>query len=91
MDAALMPNDPQRLYYKKRCRLLLFVGLATLIAATMIVPYFAPLLDGYKLFGFPIGFYLTAQGSIIICIGLVFWHVAKQNRADREFGIMEDY
>ena len=40
--------------------------------------------------GFPLGFYMAAQGSLIIFVVLIFWFAAKQNRIDEECGVAED-
>ena len=40
--------------------------------------------------GFPLGFYMAAQGSLIIFVVLIFWFSARQDSIDREFGVAED-
>lgn len=86
-----MVNDPRRLEYYKKCRQIRITVLALLVSLTIIAPFFVSRLDSLILFGFPIGFYLTAQGAIILCIAIVFWFVTRQSRADREFGVIDDY
>lgn len=39
---------------------------------------------------FPLGFYMAAQGSLIIFVVLIFWFAIKQNKIDEEFGVAED-
>jgi putative solute:sodium symporter small subunit len=41
-------------------------------------------------FGFPLGFYMAAQGSLIVFVVLIFWFCSRQNSIDREFGVAED-
>ena len=40
--------------------------------------------------GFPLGFYMAAQGSLIVFVVLVFWFASRQNAIDREHGVAED-
>ena len=40
--------------------------------------------------GFPLGFYMAAQGSLIVFVVLIFWFARKQNQIDEEFGVHED-
>ena len=40
--------------------------------------------------GFPLGFYMAAQGSLIVFVVMLFVFAKQQNRIDREFGMAED-
>jgi putative solute:sodium symporter small subunit len=40
--------------------------------------------------GFPLGFYMAAQGSLIAFVVLCFWNSYAQNKIDEEFGVAED-
>jgi putative solute:sodium symporter small subunit len=39
---------------------------------------------------FPLGFYMAAQGSLIVFVVQLFLFAKQQNRIDREFGVAED-
>jgi putative solute:sodium symporter small subunit len=39
---------------------------------------------------FPLGFYMAAQGSLIIFVVMLFVFAKQQDRIDREFGVAED-
>jgi putative solute:sodium symporter small subunit len=43
-----------------------------------------PILD------FPLGFYMAAQGSLIVFVVMLFAFAKQQNKIDREFGVAED-
>jgi putative solute:sodium symporter small subunit len=43
-----------------------------------------PILD------FPLGFYMAAQGSLIVFVVMLFVFARQQNKIDREFGVAED-
>jgi putative solute:sodium symporter small subunit len=43
-----------------------------------------PILD------FPLGFYMAAQGSLIVFVVQLFMFAKQQDKIDREFGVSED-
>ena len=40
--------------------------------------------------GFPLGFYMAAQGSLIVFVVMLFMFAKQQNRIDREHGYAEE-
>ena len=40
--------------------------------------------------GFPLGYYMAAQGALIVFVVLIFWFCGRQDAIDREFGVAED-
>src|SRR6266851_160357 len=40
--------------------------------------------------GFPLGFYMAAQGSLIVFVVMLFVFARQQDKIDREFGVEED-
>jgi putative solute:sodium symporter small subunit len=40
--------------------------------------------------GFPLGFYMAAQGSLIAFVVMLFMFARQQDRIDREHGVAED-
>lgn len=40
--------------------------------------------------GFPLGFYMAAQGSLIAFVIILFVFARQQDKIDREFGFAED-
>jgi putative solute:sodium symporter small subunit len=47
-------------------------------------------LNEFKFLGFPLGFYMAAQGSLIVFVVMLFWFARRQNAIDAEFGVSED-
>jgi putative solute:sodium symporter small subunit len=39
---------------------------------------------------FPLGFYMAAQGSLIVFVVMLFMFARQQDDIDREFGVAED-
>jgi len=54
------------------------------------VHWFADSLNSISFIGFPLGFYMAAQGSLIIFVVLIFYLAYRQNKIDEEFGVAED-
>ena len=40
--------------------------------------------------GFPLGFYMAAQGSLIVFVVMLFVFARQQNKIDRDYGYAED-
>jgi putative solute:sodium symporter small subunit len=57
---------------------------------SFFVHFFARQLNEIVILGFPLGFYMAAQGSLISFVVLCFWNSSAQNRIDEEYGVAED-
>lgn len=55
-----------------------------------VVHMFVVPLNGIKILGFPLGFYMASQGSLIAFVVMLFWFAKAQNNIDTEFGMAED-
>lgn len=76
--------------YWRRTSGLMWLMLAIWLFAGFAVHLFAPSLNSIHVLGFPLGFYMAAQGSLIIFVVQLFWFAKAQNRIDEEFGVAED-
>lgn len=54
------------------------------------IHFFVRQLNEFTFLGFPLGYYMAAQGSLIVFVVLIFWFAARQNRIDEEYGVAED-
>lgn len=57
---------------------------------SFVVHWFASELNSITFIGFPLGFYMAAQGSLIVFVILIFWLAYSQNKIDEEFGVAEE-
>jgi len=55
-----------------------------------VIHFFVGALNEITFLGFPLGYYMAAQGSLIVFVVLVFWFSARQDSIDHEFGVAED-
>jgi putative solute:sodium symporter small subunit len=63
--------------------------LAIWFVVTFVASFFARELNGITVFGFPLGFYMGAQGSLVVYV-LIIWYYARQmNKLDEEYGVHE--
>jgi putative solute:sodium symporter small subunit len=86
--AELTPEKREE-YWRRTSRLMwIIMGLWALFS--FIIPAFAVQLNDIRIFGFPLGFYMAAQGSLIFYVVACFWNASAQNKIDKEFGVAED-
>jgi putative solute:sodium symporter small subunit len=76
--------------YWKKTSGLMWTVLAIWFVAGFGIHLFAPSLNTIHVLGFPLGFYMAAQGSLIIFVVGLFWFARRQNQIDEEFGVQED-
>ena len=86
--AELTPEQRDR-YWSKTSRLM-WIIMFLWVVFSFIIPAFAVQLNQFKVFGFPLGFYFAAQGSLIFYVWVCFWNASAQNKIDQEFGVAED-
>ena len=82
-------NSDQGAHWR-RTRGLMWITLAIWFVFSFVVHWFADALNGASFLGFPLGFYMAAQGSLIVFVVLIFWFARTQDKIDREFGVAED-
>ena len=78
-------------HWKKTTRLMLthlgiwfFFGYVIHMFVVPLNKIVIPVLD------FPLGFYMAAQGSLIVFVVMLFMFARQQDRIDREFGVHEE-
>lgn len=54
---------------------------------TYVAVFFSPRLNTIVNFGFPLGYYLGAQGSLVIFMILIFNYALRVNKADAGYGV----
>ena len=81
-------TDAQRTYW--RLNLLLTFGLLALwFGVTFVTGYYANELNAISFLGFPLGFYMFAQGSLVVYLLIIVVYVVVMNRLDRRYGVAE--
>lgn len=75
-------------YWKKTKGLMLFC-IAIWFIFGFGIHFFVEPLNTIVILGFPLGFYMAAQGSLIVFVVLIFWFAKRQNDIDAQFGVDE--
>lgn len=73
-----------------RTRNLMFVHIGIWFVFSFVVHWFATQLNTVSVMGFPLGFYMAAQGSLAVFVIQLFVFVRQQDRIDRQCGVAED-
>lgn len=75
-------------YWTKNVRLTAIL-MAIWFVVTYVVGYFAREFNEITVFGFPLGFYMGAQGSLIIYVIMIFYYARHMNKLDKEYDVAE--
>ena len=81
-------TDTQVHYWKKNLRLTL-VLLSVWFLVTFVMGFFARELASITIFGWPLSFYMGAQGSLIIYVVLIWFYQKRMRQLDIEHGVEE--
>lgn len=54
---------------------------------SLVVHWFARELNAYTFLGFPLGYYMAVQGSLIIFVVMIFYQNWRQDVIDEQAGI----
>jgi putative solute:sodium symporter small subunit len=88
-----MPTEQEReeAHWRKTTNLML-MHLGVWFFFGYIVHMFVNVLNKVTIpiLGFPLGFYMAAQGALIVFVVQLFLFARQQNKIDREFGFAED-
>ncbi len=80
-------TDKHKEYWQKNLKMTSFL-LAIWFVATFVVEYFARELNAITFIG-PLGFYMSAQGSLIIYVLIIWFYARYMNNLDQEYGVHE--
>ena len=80
---------PAKSYWKKTQQLTVAL-LVVWVVVTFIFSWFAPWLNQWQFLGFPLGFYMAAQGSIFLYLLMIWIYNRRMRQLDDEFGIDDE-
>jgi len=76
--------------YWLRTRRLTYFLLVLWVVITFGLPWFAEDLNPFSVFGFPLGFYMAAQGALIFYLGMIWFYNWRMRKLDSELGIDDE-
>jgi putative solute:sodium symporter small subunit len=85
-----MERTPEQIEYWRRNLKLTGALLGIWFVATFVVIWFARELNEIHFAGFPLAFYMGAQGSLIIYILIIGYYARRMNELDQEYHVSED-
>ena len=72
----------------KKTKGLMMLTLAIWFIFSIVIFMFGESLNNGSFLGYPLAYYMCAQGSIIFVV-LIFWFANRQEKIDEEFGFAE--
>jgi putative solute:sodium symporter small subunit len=84
-----MSQSTAEIHWSKTSKLMILM-MALWLFFSFIIHMFVVPLNGIKIFGFPLGFYMASQGSLIAFVAILFWFAKSQDKIDRDSGFAED-
>lgn len=81
-------TEKHKEYWQKNLRM---TGILLLLwfIVTFVIAYFARDLQSVTFIGFPISFYMGAQGSLAIYVAIIWYYAHYMNKLDLEYGVHE--
>lgn len=85
-----MDDTRRQEYWRKNLRLM-----AVLLTIWALVSFgagivFVEPLNNITIAGFPLGFWFSQQGSILVFVALIVVYAVRMDRLDKEYGVEED-
>ena len=86
-----MQKSSDEIHWRRTTRLML-VHLGIWFFFGYIIHMFVHTLNQFTvpILKFPLGFYMAAQGSLIVFVVMLFMFARQQDRIEREFGFAEE-
>jgi len=75
-------------YWRKNLRITAIL-LAIWFVVTFVIGWFARDLASITILGFPLPFYMGAQGSLIIYVLIIWYYAHYMNKLDEQYGVQE--
>ncbi len=76
-------------YWRRTVRLTMGL-LAIWFIVTFVVAFFARELAAFEFFGWPVSFYVAAQGALIVYVLIVWYYARRMRRLDEEYDVAEE-
>jgi putative solute:sodium symporter small subunit len=81
-------TEKHRQYWSRNLKITAVLLLIWFVV-TYVMGYFAIPLAEINFFGWPLSFYMAAQGSLIIYVAILYYYAKKMRQLDVEYGVDE--
>jgi putative solute:sodium symporter small subunit len=85
-----LTDEQRRAYWRYNITLTTILLVIWFVAAYIVSGLLAGWLNQYTFFGFPLGYYMAAQGSLAIFVIEIAVYAYLMNRLDLRYGIREE-
>jgi putative solute:sodium symporter small subunit len=75
-------------YWRRNLNITMVLALIWFVA-TFVMSFFARELATINFFGWPLSFYMAAQGSLIIYLIIIWYYARKMRKLDEEYDVHE--
>ena len=75
-------------YWRRNLKITVIL-LAIWFFVTFVVGYYARDISDITVMGFPLPFYMGAQGALIIYVLIIYFYAKYMNKLDNEYGVQE--
>jgi putative solute:sodium symporter small subunit len=87
---AELTEQQKQTYWQYNIRLTAVLLIIWFVTAYIISGLVAGWLNQFTILGFPLGYYMAAQGSLAIFVIEIAVYAYLMNKKDREYGIVEE-
>jgi putative solute:sodium symporter small subunit len=74
----------------QKTRRLTFILLLFWIFVTFVLTWFSRSINAVVILGFPLGFYMAAQGALVIYLLIIWWYNRQMKKLDAEYGVEDE-
>lgn len=85
-----MIEQEQRVGHWRRTIVWAAVTLGVVSLFGFVLPFYVDPLNRLILLGFPMGFFVAAQGALVAFVVLAYWFADRQEQTDRRHGASEE-
>lgn len=85
-----LTEQQKKEYWRYNLRLMLILMSIWFVVAYLLSGLWAESLNEVSFLGFPLGYYMAAQGSLIVFVIEIALYARLMNRKDLEYGIYEE-
>ncbi len=84
-----MQLSPKHIEYWNKNLVITSVLMVIWFVVTFVIGYYAIELSEITFMGWPIPFYMGAQGSLAIYVLIIWFYASYMNKLDKEYGVHE--
>jgi len=81
-------TEKHREYWTRSVTLVITL-IAVWFVISFVMAFFARQLAEITFFGWPLSFYMAAQGCLVIYLVIIFFYARRMRRLDEEYGVSE--